>query len=453
MNGLWRHIMLLLAATFLMSLLSACSDDTHSPSEPSFTDGPEVWLKLDITTAGATVNQNHDTRGATSCNHPTEVGSLSENYISPNGLTIVLLDENRRAFKTIHSGDKEIFSFNGNGTNKTMQLRINSQYADAFMNGASFYVVVVANQTGATGNSDSFSGNFFMKDFDELCGLESSFGISGDPWSPDYTNDKGIPMSGWIKATKPSAGWNQYSSVTGENYNIGTIDMMRGMAKIMVIDKIKPAYPFNTESGDIHPRYRIEKVEFIGINSRGSYLPTGTAKSLWSTGFKAVDCDEASVPSDPIRWYGENAIAKGKLSTTGISIDGVIHDYYSAFIPEIDLENENINTVMAVTIIKNSSAIDDNGIPVIDERTLWHIDLATGKYKKISTENLSDPSKSHDYNTEYSSEIIFDNYTDIVRNHIYQYEIKMKISGILELGITTCPWSKTGTGENEITFD
>lgn len=202
-----------------------------------------------------------------------------------------------------------------------------------------------------------------------------------------------------------------------------TIPMLRSIAKIEVIDEIDARAAVegsgdSEEPGEEVPQVKITGVSLSACNIAGRFIPNVTANESWGAAETQV-----TVPSLP---NGETATTPLVFFNEGTrEIDGRTCSVYAAYVPEMDLgDNINERDYPQLTITVTNPE-------------------GTGTTESLSMEYVK-PLADYTGTTPASL-------GNILRNHIYTYEVVSAPGESLSLVYGICPWT---TEEIDIpTFD
>ena len=221
--------------------------------------------------------------------------------------------------------------------------------------------------------------------------------------------------------------------LSDENANGKTIDMLRAMAKIEVIDKIDlpDGYDPNIK------RMRIEKVELIGFYRKGTILPLIGSEGQWPD-YISENVNQPNLPAldyyaVPVPMVGEEYSAPNRGKNIGFDIDT-----YSS-----QTEHQNYPVWSCYVTEYSKLAVGDDAKPyivvtLVDESSPDKDTDEDGKEKLTSFFKELKLTNYNDYGAPQGDGINF-----LLRNHIYRYEINSVSSSeanIIDVGYTVCNW-------------
>lgn len=388
--------------------LAGCVNDADlCPPEETRGEGSALWLNLHVTNQTSTPGANNVTRAdGDDCSHDPEDASIAENYINTKDLDIVLLNENRSVMKRFEQGEYTLaWLGNEHSTTYELYLKVNKGLFDLTKNNVTMYLAMTANKNGADNGSTAV--NPFMGQLGlDISEFAAKTDINRYAYTPDTTDgwwpiaaepEKGgryIPMAGIMKVTAPS------SELTGAGEDdclyLDEMQMQRAMAKMRVTGNFADQYG---EYGEIE---KILSVTLCGVHPRGSLLPYYDGNESWYTaGTKNIET--ASIPENP-----------------GNAID----------IPFFQEGESFICYLPEYALVKSGNIELDK-------------DSKTGPYLKIRTQDHIEKEQGggvgeiRDHEVYLSS---FANFSNISRNHIYDFTVEGRESHKIGITVTAMPW-------------
>lgn len=375
-----------------------------------------------------------------------EQGSAAENYINTADMQFFLFDADRKLLRTfrpeITSKDDERYTW------YELKAMFNEPYFDeavkAGQENVSFYILVTANTSG-------LGGQYFgvvpgVTTIDDMAQQLRTFNCPPRrkpntevlQWYPDIDNGYFIPMSGLQQFTVSTA--RLVSSTYEDPVDLDKeyskdIPMLRAMAKVEVIDHIEFA---DGEAYDVdRSRIMIEKVELCGFNSTGTILPwMGTTSG--NTEYNLPQWTDVSMdvrfPTIP---GGNPYIIPNPFTTDGYG----------------NVPNENIIRFAGPNTA--SAATGAEGFPIftayIPEYSLQAIGGSEKPYIVVTLTN----SAGGEATVETVRQLKLVNYLngapqddapigEILRNHIYRYQVNGSSATLLNTQWTVCPWDRSG---------
>lgn len=411
----------LLAATFLMSLLPACSDDTP---EPDASENKDQCFWLSLYMGCNALDYNPNTRASYEiCNHNKEDDTSEERYISPNDITILLFDKDKRCFHKITDISNIFLSKQQSAENDNLIyraiFRLSFEDLLPIENHEFFYIAIVANSQGTNGGDQKFNGDFSNKTFTDIANMNKTFSITGSKWLPDGKNNR-IPMSGFAKVKKPSADKIEFTNIIAPcnlcdmEGNDLAVDMLRAMCKIRFVDQIA-----NNDSVTKHPILKNVSIKSItlqghdsdrcGFNKQGTYLPNWRAMEAWQDNEKTTMSNYCAHPTNVEDWSGNNKKIELQKMSSSYS-----DNQFIAYIPE--------------NVLIDGGYWSKHRIPKIYITTQSIIDGAS--FEKEWELNLTDVLQNK----------------DMVRNHIYEFKVLMRpADNLLQINYSVCKWNEAST--------
>lgn len=319
-----------LAAALLLALPGCVADQGLCPEDlPEYADAPSVWLSLQVGVPEKPGAPATRADGGDAAGHPEEAHDYDEKFIDKDGAWQLLLFDNNQRLLKVMERDELSFIWDESTNTGSVTARINTAWFnyDLDSEAVDCHLLLVANMTGATpatGAADRFSSDSFAKHVSDLplCGFDftgsPSAGANADPWKPSVADKQLIPMSGMARMTLPRTaianGTDKEHATQG-----GKIMLLRTLAKLRVVDNLK---------SDFEPDARIVKVEILGGNTRGSFLPDLKANKRWPEATHDVEQSAA-----PASWFSTTARAEMAQGP-----DAYGKTLFTAYVPEYDLD-------------------------------------------------------------------------------------------------------------------
>lgn len=402
-----------------ISILStACaSDDILTPIEDP--ENPTDSITLEFTM----LTRNADSAIAGRSEIPVppdpEAGFGAENFLDLDNLSFLLFDGDQKMLRTFSP------EINVEQTSSPyIKYRVRTFLHDNYFlksteDEISFTIVVLGNYANL--NPDKF--NYYIG-----CDLKDIFDSSkvgtfscpvsnntGNTWIPTI-----VPMGDQGKGQIPMAGMqtftvrmNDLRNSTPDNpYKLSEgslgkcINMLRGLAKIEIIDKIL--------SEDDNDSYYIEKVELVGHTSRGSILPTF---NQWESGLETSYVTAPSVP-DVAEYRGASPVSG--LNIASNDNEALINFFYDT---EATLSRGDGGKVFSCYLTEYDPAMTGT-VPGMWMRLTVKSRLS-GKLMQFRIEAAS-----------YSDGLPGDR-IQILRNNIYRYVV----SGVNEIDLDVQPFA------------
>lgn len=364
-------------------------------------------------------------------------GSDVENFINVDDINFLIFGEDRKFIQYL---DKISVTSVGNTGYAVYEVYGNlhdSYFAPEISGSVTFHILAYANLKGWGVEESDITrptpGVTLMEDF-----LASNSGIllrnAPDTAGLLHMNDgtggtpPWIPMAGVCKFTvardmlsvgsnpeNPADGAYDLTAATGNSLN-----MLRALAKIEVVDKINVAgtyneityghYPWNSSEDDADNKnswLRISSVNLNGVMSLGSVFPD---IAQWKPGFETSQVSTPSIPADAEYLKPKSLGADGTIGTGGSDAGSSI-----AFAPDRQatlLRADKCPVFSAYVFEYRKSLVD---IPSLQP------------YMTVSTRGGNDnyrvtlPLRLAKY--EDGDATAADNLDALLRNHIYTYEI------------------------------
>ncbi|GFI00156.1 hypothetical protein IMSAGC004_02564 [Bacteroidaceae bacterium] len=352
------------------SLCASCITDSDDDAQPA----KKLTVKFTLV---ARKTQTGGARGAVEDNHVTEVGTGRENEIDINQRDYRIL-----AFDPASGYLYEDLTNNGelaliqkvetsNGTEFHYTVRFQQPRTV-------FQLVILANWKNF--NTDYGTFEPLKTRLDEV--MKRCYTLP-----TGQNNEMYIPMVGMQTYSFNPKDEAVLNSSMEKPYKLGSINMLRSVAKIEIIDKI----------GVLNPDASITGVSLSGYHSTGTYWPSIIGNnSDWNVNETQVV--DPTLPDSP-GWVDDSNILF--FEDGDFSEDGETSEYprYTLYVSECAINND---------------------------------------YSPVVNITVSNPEGSTPASAEYSFRL--NAYTQsLLRNHIYRYEIKSASSGNMELVYTLCP--------------
>lgn len=397
-----RFILNISTVAFVGALLASaasCADNDNSlaiEDRPGYKEGNDLWLSVDL--RSLTPNGGRASRAADNAEHPDEAGSDAENYIDVNDVKVLFVGPNGTVMRVLQQGDYTVVrtSETDNYTSYTLAFKINREYFSTSLPNPTFQLMVVANAQGPTGAADNFEftmENTWAKTPQQVANMLTTFSYSPTTaWSPttDENNHNHIPMSGIVKTSYTTNALDAATSQTSA-FSAGTINMQRAMAKLRIIDKIQENDPTMTAVS-------ISEVRLAGYATKGAYFPAyNEANKAWYTS-GTCPLETATMQE---RWYN-NGPDKLYTSKNKYSESSKEYNAFIGYMPELTTKD-------------------------------FHPDINTYPTFEIDVTGIDGPNSKKTYITGLPN-------NSIVRNHIYEYSIKLEPNLKLSLEVTVNPW-------------
>lgn len=370
-------------------------------------------------------------------------GSPAENYINTADCQFLLFGADRKLlrpiFPEITGQDKVDYTW------YTIKASITEPYFDeavkADLDQIDFYIMVIANShsTGLDGQYPGFTPG--VTTIDDIAKQLLTFNLPErraqdnqiTEWQPDIDQNKLIPMVGLQTFTVSADQLKGSTYDTPVDLSTGTsgktIDMLRAMAKIEVVDKIDlpDGYDPNIK------RMRVEKVELVGMYRKGTLMPSIGPDGQWPN-YISTQVTNTTLPpnseytnpvaykesyasdnnSKDIMFFNKGTIDSEKAEEKYPIFFGYVTEYSKAAIGNM------VKPYLVITLVDETSPDNE---PDGKE---------TSFYKELKLTNYND------YGAPQGDGINF-----LLRNHIYRYEINSVSSSeanIIDVGYTVCDW-------------
>ena len=444
----------LAAASAMMLTLTGCVNE-DSPCPGDGDEATKVTLQFTVMThnpaASREAQQSRATgaeasllsRAGDDCYDDIQ-GSPAENYINTADCQFLLFDADRKLLRPIFpeiTGKDDV-----QYTYYTIKASITEPYFDeavkADRDQIDFYIMVIANShsTGLDGQYPGFTPG--VTTIDDIAAQKLTFNLPErrgqynliTEWQPNINQNKLIPMAGLQKFTVSATQLKESTYdvpvyLSDENANGKTIDMLRTMAKIEVIDKIDlpDGYDPNIK------RMKVEKVELVGMYLKGTLMPSIGTDGQWPD-YISTQITDATLPpnseytnpvaysesyahdndSKDIMFFNEGTIDSEKAEERYPIFFGYVTEYSKAAIGSM------VKPYLVITLVDESSPDNTDG-------------KETSFFKELKLTSYTDGAPQGD------------GINFLLRNHIYRYEINAVSSSeanIIDVGYTLCDWDR-----------
>lgn len=444
----------LAAASAMMLTLTGCVNE-DSPCPGDGDEATKVTLQFTVMThnpaASREAQQSRATgaeasllsRAGDDCYDDLQ-GSPAENYINTADCQFLLFDADRKLLRPIFpeiTGKDDV-----QYTYYTIKASITEPYFDeavkADRDQIDFYIMVIANShsTGLDGQYPGFTPG--VTTIDDIAAQKLTFNLPErrgqynliTEWQPNINQNKLIPMAGLQKFTVSATQLKESTYdvpvyLSDENANGKTIDMLRTMAKIEVIDKIDlpDGYDPNIK------RMKVEKVELVGMYLKGTLMPSIGTDGQWPD-YISTQITDATLPpnseytnpvaysesyahdndSKDIMFFNEGTIDSEKAEERYPIFFGYVTEYSKAAIGSM------VKPYLVITLVDESSPDNTDG-------------KETSFFKELKLTSYTDGAPQGD------------GINFLLRNHIYRYEINAVSSSeanIIDVGYTLCDWDR-----------
>lgn len=435
-----RTLVRLLTLLPVVLLVAGCVNDYDDCPAPETGTEP-VKLRFTIVTR-TPMGGTRQTRAADI--EGEQEGSVSENYLNLAGRDIqfLLFDGNRQLLRDF-TPDAGIILAAGDDNRYvtyTVHATIVEPYFAGVANAATdFYIMVIANgrpyglsafgfTPGITTIEDITEqlASFTLKDI--TIDPETLGQLGWEPSDPGIADGEYIPMSGLQKFTLAKGAFDakgpeDFVELSPEDGS-KDINMLRALVKIEVIDKIEAPAGFN--------HLFVEKVELLGYCATGTILP---AYEEWNRN-EVLETQQVVHPTmaNPI-------VYRTPLPTTVYTDtkDGTCIQFHED--AAATQSRDDKCAVFSVYTTEYSK-----------ERVEAQIQGFVAPYIRVT---MKDPDKPDDTSplyllrlASYSGGAAGDDLPELLRNHIYRYEIVNVVSDeTLNIQYTLCPM---GSGETDI---
>lgn len=444
----------LAAASAMMLTLTGCVNE-DSPCPGDGDEATKVTLQFTVMTHNPAASRDAQQSRATGAEasllsragddcYDDLQGSPAENYINTADCQFLLFDADRKLLRPIFpeiTGKDDV-----QYTYYTIKASITEPYFDeavkADLDQIDFYIMVIANShsTGLDGQYPGFTPG--VTTIDDIAAQKLTFNLPErrgqynliTEWQPNINQNKLIPMAGLQKFTVSATQLKESTYdvpvyLSDENANGKTIDMLRTMAKIEVIDKIDlpDGYDPNIK------RMKVEKVELVGMYLKGTLMPSIGTDGQWPD-YISTQITDATLPpnseytnpvaysesyahdndSKDIMFFNEGTIDSEKAEERYPIFFGYVTEYSKAAIGSM------VKPYLVITLVDESSPDNTDG-------------KETSFFKELKLTSYTDGAPQGD------------GINFLLRNHIYRYEINAVSSSeanIIDVGYTLCDWDR-----------
>lgn len=423
-----KFVRLMTAFSLMLSAAGCVNEDDNCPVPGSGSD--TVKLRFTIVTRTPMNSSRQSSRAADISGD--KIGTPAENYLNlaARDISFLLFDSDQKLLRNF-TPDVDITPVDGsNYITYTVRATISEPYfANVDNADTDFYIMVVAN--GRPYGLSAFALAPGVTSISDVAGQLASFTmptVSIDPenygrfgWQPDQpgiADGKYIPMAGLqhfkiAKGAFDAAGPGNFVELSpGDGSK--DINMLRAVAKIEVIDKIDITGNFADAPAE---RISIEKVELLGYCATGTILPSF---DQWDRNY-VLETQQVVAPTMASPLAYRNPAANFNNTTDGTKIE---------FHNDPDAQDKRTD-----------------GCPVFSvyttEYSLAAIGTANPVYARVTVQ--VNPTDSRIYLLKlasYANGQPGDNITELLRNHIYRYEIQgVALDKTLNVYYCVCPWT------------
>lgn len=447
----------LAAASAMMLTLTGCVNE-DSPCPGDGDDGTKVTLQFTVMTYNPAASREAQQSRAdgdkaegsllsrAGADDPCDEGpqgSPAENYINTADCQFLLFGADRKLlrpiFPEITGQDKVDYTW------YTIKASITEPYFDEAVKAGNenidFYIMVIANShsTGLDGQYPGLTPG--VTTIDDIAAQLLTFNLPErrdqnyliTEWQPNVDQNKLIPMVGLQTFTVSADQLKESTYDTPVDLSAGTpaktIDMLRAMAKIEVVDKIDlpDGYDPNIK------RMRVEKVELIGMYRKGTLMPSIGPDGQWPN-YISTQVTNTTLPpnseytnpvaykesyasdnnSKDIMFFNEGTIDSEKAEERYPIFFGYVTEYSKAAIGSM------VKPYLVITLVDESSPDNTDG-------------KETSFFKELKLTSYTDGAPQGD------------GINFLLRNHIYRYEINAVSSSeanIIDVGYTLCDWDR-----------
>lgn len=389
----------LTAMAALSLMLPGCINDSYDGCPTADGNGRNLMLSLRI------VSQKPQTRAT---GHETEIGTDAERFINiderdfmvlvfdGNGRLVQFFEPTDGRLETTTDNNTSIYKFSGPYSALSPEIQVAVLANWKSFNPDDPYTGFALDRTLLTNlYADNTDHNFTMPTVPVTTGSES--------WQPEYvagSNDNhGIPMYGIseIKSVSSAADGIAEGGIMKRVLDMGTINMLRAVAKIEVIDNIKHYTQGATTE--------ITGVSISHSSENGRYIPDATANPSWNDATTQVT--NPSLPADMTLRDGLLFFSETRYmeinDNNGTLVPGE-RKVYAAYVPEMSLNGSTGSTDR----------------PHLDVTLDWST-KAVIEFADYQGAQTSNPWQS------------------LLRNHIYRYTVNNAGMGI-ELELEVLEW-------------
>lgn len=418
-NDILRNLFqtLLIAISALMT--ASCVNDYEDCPDTVAEDTPGRYrLQFNIVTRGGTESRAADISG-------DKEGSVAENYLDINNIRYYIFDSNRKFLADITPNAKTVVANEAFSIYNVVAEVDLPYFVDNIDGLIDFYILAFANYSGwgvtfpEMNEGDDISTLFTDGVVLNYRPSTQALMLAATPDVPATARQR-FPMVGLQRFRVPgnmllttSEGLPfDISLATGNNLN-----MLRAMAKIEIIDKINiPAGAVFDAATDIND-IRIKSANINGFNSRGRLLPIINIWQLNNT-FETQQVVGPSMPAVPDYHTPPPLNADNSIADAGS-----LTDYTMPFIyDEVATQQRSDKCPVYSCYIYEYSKASINGLPATQQP---YFTVTTSEYvdpdgvKQV--ESLTFPLRMAWYQNGVATST--DNISEILRNHIYRYEI------------------------------
>lgn len=403
--NLMHKIVSRLSATLILAAVSllptGCTDDNSACPDDPANGKTEVTLRFLVATRNTSPLSRAD-----DCEDDAPA-SIAENYLNLQDIQFFIFNADRQLLATFFPDVRNYNdTYSQYAVTATLKLPYFDKAVEANSTAIQFYIMVVANSKNLGGISIAANVGTTVDDilsenviFNSPANLATNIG-----WNPDYNANRYIPMAGMQSFTVSAD--KLIASTPEAPLDLGDIDMLRAVAKIEVIDKINAARDT-----------RISGAALNGFFTTGTVLPSA---DQWP-GYVTADVTLPTLPADAVYDTDTPLLFVKDDYALSLRTDGA-HSVYSAYITEYSYETANQQEPMVTVSLQPD---DKDKVPY--KRPFY-----LAKYNQGS---------------QYADPV-----TELLRNHIYRYEVTdLSVDNTLELYYTVCPMSTVTS--DEISFN
>lgn len=422
-------VRLMAAFSLMLSAAGCVNEDDNCPDPGSGSD--TVKLRFTIVTRTPMNSSRQMSRAADISGE--KIGTPAENYLNLAGRDIsFLLFDGRQILLRNFTPDVDITPVDGtNYVTYTVRATIAEPYFANVANAdTDFYIMVVAN--GRPYGLSAFALAPGVTTISDVAGQLASFTLPTtyqDPvtfgtfgWIPSDPGDADgeyIPMAGLqyftiAKGAFDAGGPESFVELSPEG-GAKDINMLRALAKIEVIDKIDIVDNFAGAPAD---RIAIEKVELLGYCATGTILPSF---DQWNRN-DVLETQQVIAPTMASPLAYRNPAANFESTTEGTKIE---------FHEDAEAQAERTDGCPVFSVYTSEYSLDAIGSdnPV---------------YARVTVQVAPNDSRLYLLRlASYTNGQPGDNIPDLLRNHIYRYEITdISLEGTLTANWVVCPMSE-----------
>ena len=405
-NRFTYRLLLILVLAVITAAGSSCvnSNSLCPEDQPGYVEGDNIWFTFKVR------NLSPSSRADDSQGHPEEDALAAENYINIDDRDIsVLLFANDNGnvwlMKVLTNDEYSVERASGadNSSLYNLSFKINRQYfAYAGSGDAKFSLMVVANMKGTGDYSDPLYNNndHFAYSPQRLAALKLYYGMpdqSATAWLPSVDEKRLIPMSGILPCTVSQTAL-QNSSDAYNPLNLGTVEMLRAMAKIRILDMT-----YTDAQNNPDKIAKINSVTITGGNTRGAFLPDVDTRWFNST----VNVETATELPD---WFNTSLTTNffGPTPQTSVTGHSSSNSFY-CYMPESTITEGTHDMTFVFNVTDLSGRTRDILLPLRNVAGL----------------------------------------SQIARNHIYEFEVELANDYELNIKYTVCPMDNVTAGDIE----